>query len=191
MNKLSCTRTYAFESRELLTCLLCFLIINIFLISNLSNATMAYQTSSRSPPPLLHPVPTHPTYIPEPPSTPASPQGYQRFASTSSPPPPAPQGYFTQNPNGNPRQPYASQFSPPRQQPPQLHQQNQGYPAPGGNIRPGPNAQVPDFSAWGLDGATTQLGMQLGHSAVQAGQDYVQQNVCHIFSLSNTKLIAL
>ncbi|KAG1810608.1 YIF1-domain-containing protein [Suillus subaureus] len=40
---------------------------------------------SYSPPPLQHPVPTHPTFIPEPPSTPASPQGYQRFIS--SPPP--------------------------------------------------------------------------------------------------------
>ncbi|KAG1728924.1 YIF1-domain-containing protein [Suillus lakei] len=37
---------------------------------------------SRSPPPLQHPVPTHPAFIPEPPSTPASPQGYQRFASS-------------------------------------------------------------------------------------------------------------
>jgi hypothetical protein len=36
----------------------------------------------------------------------------------------------------------------------------------------------PDYTAWGLDGATAQLGMQLGHSAVAAGQDYVQRNVC-------------
>jgi hypothetical protein len=139
---------------------------------------MAYQQNSRSPPPLLHPVPTHPTYVPElPPSTPASPQGYQRFASTSSPPPPQ-QGYFAQNQNNRP--PYASHFSPPHQpQPLHQQQQHQGYPAPGGNIGPNPghNAQIPDFSAWGLDGATTQLGMQLGQSAVQAGQNYVQQNV--------------
>ncbi|KAG1765227.1 YIF1-domain-containing protein [Suillus occidentalis] len=40
---------------------------------------------SRSPPPLQHPVPTHPAFIPEPPSMPASPQGYQRFASSSPP----------------------------------------------------------------------------------------------------------
>jgi protein transport protein YIF1 len=138
---------------------------------------MAYQTSSRSPPPLLHPVPTHPTFIPEPPSTPASPQGYQRFASSSSPPPhqqqqPQPQSYYAQNLNmstSGGRAPYASHFSP--QQQPQLHA-SQGYQP--GHIG-GP--QVPDFSAWGLDGATTQLGMQLGQSAVQAGQDYVQQNV--------------
>ena len=47
-----------------------------------------------------------------------------------------------------------------------MHQSQHGY-----------QQHVPDFSAWGIDGATTQLGMQLGHSAVQAGQNYVQQNV--------------
>lgn len=47
--------------------------------------TPAMSYYSRSPPPLQHPVPTHPAFIPEPPSTPASPQGYQRFVS--SPPP--------------------------------------------------------------------------------------------------------
>ncbi len=40
-----------------------------------------------------------------------------------------------------------------------------------------PQAMGADFTAWGLDGATAQLGMQLGHSAVAAGQDYVQRNV--------------
>ncbi|KAI6004369.1 YIF1-domain-containing protein [Pisolithus orientalis] len=37
---------------------------------------------SRSPPPLQHPVPTHPAFIPEPPSTPgpgSPPQGYHRY----------------------------------------------------------------------------------------------------------------
>lgn len=78
---------------------------------------------SRSPPPLQHPVPTHPAFIPEPPSTPTSPpQGYQRY-----------------------------------------HPQTE------------PN--IPDFGAWGLNDATTQFGMQLGQSAVAAGQDYVQKNV--------------
>ena len=47
-----------------------------------------------------------------------------------------------------------------------MHQSAHGY-----------QQHVPDFSAWGIDGATTQLGMQLGQSAVQAGQNYVQQNV--------------
>ena len=40
----------------------------------------------------------------------------------------------------------------------------------------GPVAPV-DFSAWGLNDATAQFGMQLGQSAVAAAQDYVQRNV--------------
>lgn len=34
-----------------------------------------------------------------------------------------------------------------------------------------------DFSAWGINDATAQFGMQLGQSAVAAGQDYMQKNV--------------
>ncbi|KAF6743854.1 hypothetical protein DFP72DRAFT_1079487 [Ephemerocybe angulata] len=45
---------------------------------------------SQSPPHLRHPVPTHPAYIPEPPSTPSSPQGYQRFSSSPGPGGPVP-----------------------------------------------------------------------------------------------------
>ena len=37
---------------------------------------------------------------------------------------------------------------------------------------------TPDFAAWGMDEATAQFGMQLGQSAMAAGQDYVQKNVC-------------
>jgi hypothetical protein len=40
------------------------------------------QYNSHSPPPLRHPVPTHPAYIPEPPPTP---QGYQRYSSSPAP----------------------------------------------------------------------------------------------------------
>ena len=129
---------------------------------------MAFQQpgSNTSPPPLLHPVPTHPMYIPEPPSTPGSPHGYQRFVGTSSPPLQQPhlQGYPNQNAPVYPtRQPQQNQYG----QPPPMHQPTHGY-----------QQHVPDFSAWGIDGATTQFGMQLGQSAVQAGQNYVQQNVC-------------
>ena len=128
---------------------------------------MAFQQpgSNTSPPPLLHPVPTHPMYIPEPPSTPGSPHGYQRFVGTSSPPLQQPnlQGYPNQNvPMYSGRQTQQNQYG----QPPPIHQSAHGY-----------QQHVPDFSAWGIDGATTQLGMQLGQSAVQAGQNYVQQNV--------------
>lgn len=122
------------------------------------------QSSNTSPPPLLHPVPTHPMYIPEPPPTPGSPHGYQRYAGTSSPPlqQSHPQVYPNQNAPIYSGQLQQNQYG----QPPPMHQSAQEY-----------QQHVPDFSAWGIDGATTQLGMQLGQSAVQAGQNYVQQNV--------------
>ena len=122
------------------------------------------QNSNTSPPPLLHPVPTHPMYIPEPPPTPGSPHGYQRYVGTSSPPlqQSHPQGYPNQNVPMYSGRPPLNQYG----QPPPMHQSTPGY-----------QQHVPDFSAWGIDGATTQLGMQLGQSAVQAGQNYVQQNV--------------
>jgi protein transport protein YIF1 len=91
--------------------------------------------NSHSPPPLRHPVPTHPAYIPEPPPTP---QGYQRYSSSPIPT-------------------YVSPYTTPFQQPSLIPQ--------------------PDFAAWGMNDATAQFGMQLGHSAVAAGQDYVQRNV--------------
>ncbi|KIJ64126.1 hypothetical protein HYDPIDRAFT_91208 [Hydnomerulius pinastri MD-312] len=132
---------------------------------------------SRSPPPLQHPVPTHPAFIPEPPSTPGpgpasppghpqggGPQGYQRYASSP------------------PNQSYPQYHAPFR--PPQQQQQQQSH--------------VPDFAAWGMNDATAQFGMQLGHSAVAAGQDYVQKNfggfipitlLKHHFNVSNSYVI--
>ncbi|THH19879.1 hypothetical protein EUX98_g8693 [Antrodiella citrinella] len=129
---------------------------------------MAYYSNTRSPPPLQHPVPTHPAYIPEPPATPASPQGYERYTSSPSQPgyqqPPQQQQHI---PTYNQYQP-VNVNSPPRQQPIQ------------GQIPPphlgGPMAPV-DMSAWGLNDATAQFGMQLGQNAVAAGQDYVTKNV--------------
>lgn len=153
-----------------------------------------YNSNNRSPPPLQHPVPTHPAYIPEPPSTPVSPQGYQRY--TSSPGPNAPlnpnQAYTAAQPI--PSQPHiASSYmaphgghaqyqpmgsmgsvgSPPRQQPLGVHGQVPSHLPPTAPV---------DFSAWGLNDATAQFGMQLGQSAVAAGQDYVQKNVRRVFS---------
>jgi len=75
--------------------------------------------------------------------------------------------------------------------PPQQLQQQQ----PQGPI---PQAAHADFSAWGLDNATAQFGMQLGQNAVAAGQDYVQRNlggwipisaVKHHFNVSNSYVI--
>lgn len=139
---------------------------------------MAYYTQSRSPE-LKHPVPTHPAYIPEPPATPNSPQGYKRFASS---PPPAqgmPPSMHAQSP---PQQaPYG--VPPPafvqaqQQQPHPAFAASQGR-APAGQMG-GPGFAVPqaDFAAWGMNDATAQLGMQLGQSAVSAGQQYMQKNV--------------
>jgi len=159
---------------------------------------MSYYTTNRSPPPLQHPVPTHPAYIPEPPSTPVSPQGYQRY--TSSPPvpipgPPQTSGYpqpIPQPPGSRLGPGYGGQYqqmgSPPRQAP--IH----GQPPP----HMSPNAAPVDFSAWGLNDATAQFGMQLGQSAVAAGQDYVQKHiggfipitaVKHHFNVSNSYVI--
>lgn len=138
---------------------------------------MAYYTNSRSPPPLQHPVPTHPAYIPEPPSTPASPQGYQRYTSSPSQPP---QQAYAQHVPGPAPQPYVGHgagFTP--VSPPQHAASLRGGGA-GGQIPPvpaGPMAPVDFGAAWGLNDATAQFGMQLGQSAVAAGQDYMQKNV--------------
>lgn len=50
-------------------------------------------------------------------------------------------------------------------------------PANGGAAGVGTGIPAPDFAAWGINDATAQLGMQLGHSAVAAGQEYMQRNV--------------
>ena len=115
---------------------------------------------SHSPPPLQHPVPTHPAYIPEPPLTPASPQGYQRFSSSPAPrlPPQPPYAHTLQS--------YPVPF------PQQQQRQPQQF----------PQSNAPNFAAWGMSDATAQFGMQLGQSAVAAGQDYVQKNVRHATS---------
>lgn len=124
---------------------------------------------SRSPPPLQHPVPTHPAFIPEPPATPVSPQGYQRYTSS----PPAAGSHSQANINhpsavGMAAAAAASGY-------PQFQPQVQGTMHPG--AQPAPGHGVPDFSSWGIDGATAQLGMQLGQNAVNVGQQYMQKNV--------------
>ncbi|KAG6826119.1 hypothetical protein H0H92_001069 [Tricholoma furcatifolium] len=123
---------------------------------------------SHSPPPLRHPVPTHPAYIPEPPSTPGSPDGYQRFSSAQGQPPPGPYhvpAYTSPFQHSQPQpQPY-------QQQPQQQHASHAPFPVP----------------SWPIDQSTAQLGMQLGSSAVAAGQDYVQRNFSTIFPSTSLK----
>lgn len=42
---------------------------------------------------------------------------------------------------------------------------------------PGPNMMVPDLNAWGVSDVTAQMGMQVGRSAVAAGQEYIDKHV--------------
>ncbi|KAJ6513912.1 YIF1-domain-containing protein [Mycena vitilis] len=123
-----------------------------------------------SPPPLRHPVPTHPAYIPEPPSTPGSPQGYQRFSSSPVP--------------GQHQPTYAPAHVPAYTSPFQHHQQppQQPHGLPGQ-----PPIMPPQFGAWGMNDATAQFGMQIGQSAVAAGQDYVQRTWGGVFPSARVK----
>ena len=137
--------------------------------------TKMSQFSSHSPPPLRHPVPTHPAYIPDPPPTPGSPQAYQRFSSSPGP------GQQPQQPHLQSYPSHVPAYSTPirHSQPPILtqyqqesvQQQNMHYSQP---QHPTGDQVV---GAWGLDASTAKFGMQLGHSAVAAGQQYVQKNV--------------
>ncbi|KAF8634687.1 hypothetical protein AX17_004124 [Amanita inopinata Kibby_2008] len=135
--------------------------------------------SSPSPPPLRHPVPTHPAYIPEPPSAPASPTGYQRYTSSPGPPPPV-HSY----PSHVPAYTSPFQHSQPSHMQPQIHH---GQSHPQSQPATGPTVPAPDFAAWGMNDATAQFGMQLGHSAVVAGQEYVQKNLGTIFPSTHIK----
>ncbi|KAM6497252.1 protein transporter yif1 [Amanita muscaria] len=139
--------------------------------------------SSPSPPPLRHPVPTHPAYIPEPPSTPASPTGYQRYTSSPGPPQQAP-AYPTHVPA------YTTPFQHSQPQPPHMQQMHHGQShmhlqqATGPT---GPTVPAPEYAAWGLNDATAQLGMQVGRNAVEAGQRYVSSHFGTIFPATHIK----
>ncbi|KAG9019507.1 hypothetical protein FRB90_001168 [Tulasnella sp. 427] len=154
-----------------------------------------YYSQGRSPPPLQHPIPTHAHYqIPEPPETPGAPdaaQGYMRFTS----PPAQPslrasqgqQGVFMQQPQYGGGGAY--------------HQPPPGFQAWGSGPQQAqqhPNG-VPNLAAFGVDSATAQMGVQLGKSAMAAGQDYVEKNfgsyflpvsmMKHQFNVSNSYVL--
>jgi hypothetical protein len=138
--------------------------------------TMAFYppSSARSPPPLQHPVPTHPLKVPEPPATPVSSE-YQRYVSTPQPPPGEQQqqggNYGTPNYYGYPSQPGVQQ----------QHSAQRGPTLRGPIQQQGPQAGQQGFGQWGgfnMEGATAQLGLQLGQNAVAAGQEYVTRSVC-------------
>ncbi|KAF9941647.1 hypothetical protein BGZ67_004478 [Mortierella alpina] len=130
-----------------------------------------------SPPPLQHPVPTHPPVQMRDPV-----------------PTPSPRMNYAQAQGGSGQQPYQqNQYRPQQQQPQQrssFDQQQQPY---GGSPRtqymtpqqqqqaPHPQQQQPQHGIpsfpFNLNDGTTQLGMQFGKSAVMAGQEYVEQNL--------------
>jgi hypothetical protein len=148
--------------------------------------------SSRSPPPLHHPKPTHPAYPPpEPPKTPGastnsspysqaqriSQDGYMRYSS----PPVSDAGAGTSGmASGVGANPYGSQLGGQ-----QIHTR-QGFvaspnPAVGvGGYGPSPvsGGAANTYQNWGsMNDATAQMGVQFGKSAVAAGQEYVEKNV--------------
>ena len=147
--------------------------------------------TSRSPPPLQHPKPTHPAYPPpEPPHTPA--------ASTNSSPYSQAQrvsqdgGYvrYSSPPVGEPSTASSSGVDAYSAAPtaPSAHARA-GYPT---GLHPHPPAvgyqgmgnmsNGPQFGGWsGMNDATAQMGVQFGKSAVAAGQEYVEKNVRRLF----------
>ncbi|KAF8910768.1 YIF1-domain-containing protein [Mucidula mucida] len=131
---------------------------------------MNFGSGSHSPPPLRHPVPTHPAYIPEPPVTPGSPDGYQRFSSSPQPPQ---QHQQQQQQHYSQSVPAYSHYQPPLP------------PNPTVGFVPQPQARQPgvDFSAWGVDDATARLGMQLGNSAL--GGFFPLAGLKHRFNVNN------
>lgn len=162
--------------------------------------------SSRSPPPLQHPKPTHPAYPPpEPPKTPggstnsspysqaqriSSDGGYQRY---SSPPVDGGSSAATATATGYAPSSLGSAsgfagYGPQAGGLPgsEAHNRN-GYvhaPSPGqpqgyGQVPPTGPGQAQNFGGWQVNDATTQMGVQFGKSAVAAGQDYVEKNVSH------------
>ncbi|KAF9361000.1 hypothetical protein BGX26_006766 [Mortierella sp. AD094] len=135
-----------------------------------------------SPPPLQHPVPTHPPVQMRDPA-----------------PTPSPRMPYAQAQGGQ-GQPYQqNQYRPQQQQQQQgssfdqQHQQQQPYGgsprtqfmSPQQHLQPQHHQQqqqqqqqhgIPSFP-FNLNDGTTQLGMQFGKSAVMAGQEYVEQNL--------------
>ncbi|TXT05924.1 hypothetical protein VHUM_03685 [Vanrija humicola] len=140
--------------------------------------------SSRSPPPLQHPKPTHPAYPPpEPPHTPGRSSASSPYSIT---------GRLSQDDGG-----YQRYSSPPvdvhqqqqhqQQHQPQMHQHHGAASTSAYNPGVGGPAHAPmgygnnnnnNFGAWpGMNDATAQMGMQFAGNAVQAGHDYVERNL--------------
>ncbi|KAG0040733.1 hypothetical protein BGZ82_010551 [Podila clonocystis] len=160
-----------------------------------------------SPPPLQHPVPTHPpVQMREPAPTPSPRMNYAQTQGQGQSQGHQGQGQY--NPNkyrpqqhsqqhsqqrgsfehagfdqsyGSPQQQYMSPQGPPQQPYQQQHQQqHQGGHGQGQSQGQGQHG-MPAFP-FNLNDGTTQLGMQFGKSAVMAGQEYVEQNLNRWFN---------
>ncbi|WVQ63295.1 uncharacterized protein L199_001447 [Kwoniella botswanensis] len=155
--------------------------------------------SSRSPPPLQHPKPTHPAYPPpEPPHTPTggsahsspysqaqriSQDGYIRYSS-----PPVGEQQTMASASSSSFGAYGGG----------VQNHRAGYPAgtPGVGVGPAPGPQgystmnnANAFGAWpGMNDATAQMGVQFGKSAVAAGQEYVEKNFTRYLPLHLIKV---
>ncbi|KAJ8489302.1 hypothetical protein ONZ45_g13648 [Pleurotus djamor] len=136
------------------------------------------QFTSSSPPPLRHPIPTHPAYIPDPPVDAVFTDGVSAVfvvACASTTPTPTTTRTSTTTTTGPPPQGIMHGMQP-------QHASQQPQQGGVGGMMP-----PPDFGAWGMNDATAQFGMQLGHSAVAAGQEYVQRNFGSIFPTTSVK----
>lgn len=78
-----------------------------------------------------------------------------------------PANYYAQAPHNQPPQ-HGNAFG------------SQYQPFPPGQGHPSQQETLPqgiDLAQWGVNPATAQVGMQIGRSAVAAGQEYMQKNV--------------
>ncbi|KAG8742795.1 hypothetical protein FRC10_000905 [Ceratobasidium sp. 414] len=147
--------------------------------------------TSRSPPPLQHPIPTHPpTAPPEPPATPGSPSGYMRFVSPPQHPTSvSPNRQYAQYAGGGYAQPQQPGYGQPQWQSFGAVPAGVGAVPVPGTQQPAPGFSIPAAAGvWGVNDATAQMGVQLGRSAVAAGQDYMEKNFgAHLMPLSMLK----
>ncbi|WWC65184.1 uncharacterized protein I303_107798 [Kwoniella dejecticola CBS 10117] len=168
--------------------------------------------SSRSPPPLQHPKPTHPAYPPpEPPHTPTgggsansspysqaqriSQDGYIRYSS-----PPVGESNSNGGSGGSGSSSSFNAYAPGQQNPNTRSGYGGNTPGVGVGVgvghthAPGPQGYSSMSNnafggTWpGMNDATAQMGVQFGKSAVAAGQDYVEKNFTRYLPLHLIKV---
>lgn len=172
----------------------------------------------RSPPPLQHPIPTHPrvpvpepaTFEPEvayapPPAPAAAPAGrpgdYQRICSPSFPNTSDPYAYASQGQTDSQR--YAPQAQAQQWFGGSDPYMPQGYPSIDASMQAARSSEPTwgmetPFDSTMMNDATTQMGMQFGRHVAQVGGEYVQRNLRavlpmpvlkHYFNVSNSYVL--